>query len=149
MQSFAIPGSIFLSVLCGYLFRFPVALALVCFCSAAGASICYLLAQLVARPLVKRVLANKLNYASSKIADHREHMLHYMIFLRITPILPNWLINISAPILDVPMSPFFWGTFLGRFVSYFTLQYCNVLKHFEIQTMKYKKTLQSKEITGR
>ena len=36
MQTFAIPGSIFLSILSGYLFPFPLALAAVCFCSATG-----------------------------------------------------------------------------------------------------------------
>ena len=33
LQSFAIPGSIFLSILSGFLFPFPLALFLVCFCS--------------------------------------------------------------------------------------------------------------------
>ena len=33
LQSFAIPGSIFLSILSGFLFSFPVALFLVCFVS--------------------------------------------------------------------------------------------------------------------
>jgi uncharacterized membrane protein YdjX (TVP38/TMEM64 family) len=36
-----------------------------------------------------------------------------MIFLRITPILPNWFINVCSPILDVPIKPFFLGTFTG------------------------------------
>ena len=36
-----------------------------------------------------------------------------MIFLRITPILPNWFINICSPILDVPIRIFFIGTFAG------------------------------------
>ncbi|VDP14794.1 unnamed protein product, partial [Onchocerca flexuosa] len=29
------------------------------------------------------------------------------------PILPNWLINLASPIFDVPVSAFFFGTFLG------------------------------------
>jgi uncharacterized membrane protein YdjX (TVP38/TMEM64 family) len=36
-----------------------------------------------------------------------------MIFLRITPILPNWFINVCSPILDVPLKDFFLGTFAG------------------------------------
>ena len=36
-----------------------------------------------------------------------------MIFLRITPILPNWFINIASPVLDVPLRPFFLGTLIG------------------------------------
>ncbi len=40
-------------------------------------------------------------------------MLWFTIFLRITPILPNWFINVCSPILDVPLKPFFLGTFAG------------------------------------
>ncbi|KAJ8298807.1 hypothetical protein KUTeg_022867 [Tegillarca granosa] len=78
LQSFAIPGSIFLSILSGFLFPFPLALFLVC--------------------LVER---------------HREHLLNYIIFLRITPFLPNWFINITSPVINVPLTPFFLGTFFG------------------------------------
>ena len=45
-------------------------------------------------------------------------MLNYIIFLRITPILPNWLINISSPILGVNIVHFFVGTFLGKSYSH-------------------------------
>lgn len=30
-----------------------------------------------------------------------------------TPFLPNWFINIVAPCIDVPLFPFWLGTFLG------------------------------------
>ena len=43
LQTFAIPGSIFLSILSGFLFPFPLACFLVSLCSALGASFCYLL----------------------------------------------------------------------------------------------------------
>ncbi len=40
-------------------------------------------------------------------------MIYYLLFLRITPLLPNWFINISSPILEVPLWKFFIATFLG------------------------------------
>ena len=48
-----------------------------------------------------------------QVARHREHLLNYIIFLRITPFLPNWFINITSPVIDVPLMPFFVGSFLG------------------------------------
>lgn len=51
---------------------------------------------------------------STHINEHREHLLNYIIFLRITPFLPNWFINITSPIVDVPLKPFFIGTFFGN-----------------------------------
>ncbi|XP_077420665.1 transmembrane protein 41B isoform X2 [Vanacampus margaritifer] len=78
LQTFAIPGSIFLSILCGYLYPFPLALFLVCL-----------------------------------VDKHRDHLINYIIFLRITPFLPNWFINITSPVINVPLGVFFIGTFLG------------------------------------
>ncbi|KAH7642260.1 transmembrane protein stas [Dermatophagoides farinae] len=113
LQSFAIPGSIFLSVMSGYLFPLPLALLSVCFCSAVGASICYLLSCLCGRPFIIKYWPDKANVLSNIIDQHRSHLFYYMIFLRITPFLPNWFINITSPIVDVPLSTFFIGTFLG------------------------------------
>ena len=40
-------------------------------------------------------------------------MFYHFLFLRVTPILPNWLINVSSPIVGVPFLYFSVGTFLG------------------------------------
>lgn len=140
LQTFAIPGSIFLSILSGYLFPFYLALTLVCFCSATGATLCYLLSYLVGTKLVNRFAkeraqawAKKVNTASPhlyaiwlkqffnyqhQVNEHRNNLLNYIIFLRITPFLPNWFINITSPVIGVPMGPFFFGTFLGNCISF-------------------------------
>ncbi|KAJ8023414.1 Transmembrane protein 41B [Holothuria leucospilota] len=113
LQTFAIPGSISLSILSGFLFPFPLALFLVCLCSATGASNCYLLSYLVGVKLVQKYIPERVEKWSTAVARHREHLLNYIIFLRITPFLPNWFINITSPVLKVPLWPFFLGTFLG------------------------------------
>jgi len=113
LQSFAIPGSIFLSILAGFLFPFPLAIGMVCVCSAIGASICYLLSYLLGRRLVFKYFPERAASWSLQVARQRDHMLNYMIFLRITPFFPNWFINITSPVIDVPFGPFFWGTFIG------------------------------------
>lgn len=113
LQTFAIPGSIFLSIISGYLFPFPVALILICFCSATGASFCYLLSYLVGRRLVHRYLPERANEWAKKVEHHKSNILSYIIFLRITPFLPNWFINIVSPVIDVRLKPFWIGTFIG------------------------------------
>ncbi|MEE6498743.1 hypothetical protein FKM82_003218 [Ascaphus truei] len=113
LQTFAIPGSIFLSILSGFLYPFPLALFLVCLCSGLGASFCYMLSYLVGRPVVYRYLTEKAVKWSQQVERHREHLINYIIFLRITPFLPNWFINITSPIINVPLKVFFLGTFLG------------------------------------
>lgn len=113
LQTFAIPGSIFLSIVSGYLFPFPVALLLICFCSATGASFCYLLSYLVGRRLVKKYLPERSADWARKVERHKDNLLGYIIFLRITPFLPNWFINIVSPVIDVHLKPFWIGTFFG------------------------------------
>lgn len=113
LQTFAIPGSIFLSILSGFLFPFPAALLLVCFCSAVGASFCYMLSYLVGRPVIIKYFPEKAEKWAITVNRHRHSLLNYIIFLRITPFLPNWFINLTSPIIDVPLIPFFLGTFLG------------------------------------
>lgn len=49
-----------------------------------------------------------------QVDKHRDHLINYIIFLRITPFLPNWFINITSPIINVPLGVFFLGTFLGK-----------------------------------
>ncbi|XP_077996561.1 transmembrane protein 41B-like [Glandiceps talaboti] len=113
LQTFAIPGSIFLSILSGFLFPFPLALFLVCLCSAIGATNCYLLSYLVGRRLVLKYIPERVAEWAGIVNRHRDHLLNYILFLRITPFLPNWFINITSPVIDVPIPPFFLGTFFG------------------------------------
>lgn len=113
LQSFAIPGSIFLSILSGFLFSFPLALFLVCLCSAIGASFCYLIADFVGHKWVEKYWPTRVADWQAQVAAYREHLLNYIIFLRITPFLPNWFINIAAPVINVPLKQFFLGTFIG------------------------------------
>ncbi|XP_067850069.1 transmembrane protein 41B [Heptranchias perlo] len=113
LQTFAIPGSIFLSILSGFLYPFPLALFLVCLCSGLGASFCYMLSYLVGRPVVYKYLTDRTTKWSQQVDKHREHLINYIIFLRITPFLPNWFINITSPVINVPLGIFFIGTFLG------------------------------------
>ncbi|XP_043464153.1 transmembrane protein 41 homolog [Leptopilina heterotoma] len=113
LQTFAIPGSIFLSILSGFLFPFPLALFLVCFCSALGATLCYLLSSLLGRKLLFKYFPEKAKEWSIIVTKHHDNLLNYMLFLRMTPLLPNWFINLASPVIGVPIIPFLVGTFFG------------------------------------
>ncbi|KAL1456297.1 hypothetical protein WDU94_001039 [Cyamophila willieti] len=113
LQSFAIPGSIFLSILSGFLYPFPLALSLVCFCSATGASVCYLISFFLGRGLVYKFFPEQAAKYASLVLRHKHNLFSYILFLRVTPFLPNWFINIAAPVVDVPLMPFYFGTFIG------------------------------------
>ncbi|CAG9091076.1 unnamed protein product [Plutella xylostella] len=113
LQTFAIPGSIFLSILSGFLFPFYLALLLVCCCSAVGASLCFFLSNLLGKKVIKKFFPEKAATWAKAVDKHRNNLLNYIIFLRVTPLLPNWFINMSAPVIGVPLVPFALGTFIG------------------------------------
>jgi len=45
--------------------------------------------------------------------------LNYIIFLRVTPLLPNTFINIASPIVSVPYFSFLIGTIVGTIPACF------------------------------
>ena len=51
-----------------------------------------------------------------KVSRHKDDLINYIIFLRMTPFLPNWFINIVSPVIGVPVAPFFIATVIGKHV---------------------------------
>ncbi|XP_076765399.1 transmembrane protein stas [Xylocopa sonorina] len=113
LQTFAIPGSIFLSILSGFLFPLPLALLLVCSCSAVGASLCYFLSSILGHRILFKYFPEKARKWTLTVKKHKDNLFNYMLFLRVTPLLPNWFINLASPIIGVPLAPFAIGTFFG------------------------------------
>ncbi|KAL6213801.1 hypothetical protein ACLB2K_013241 [Fragaria x ananassa] len=123
MQTFMIPGTIFMSLLAGALFGVVRGLMLVVFNATAGASSCFFLSKLIGRPLVSWLWPEKLRFFQAEIAKRKEKLLNYMLFLRITPTLPNLFINLASPIVDIPFHIFFVATLVGLIpASYITVR---------------------------
>ncbi|KAH8876696.1 Transmembrane protein 41B, partial [Schistosoma japonicum] len=113
MQSFMIPGSVLCVVLLGYLFPSPVAVIIVALCSAIGASLCYLLVGFIGSRVLMHLVPEKIELCRQTIQRYRHAMFFCICCLRVCPFIPNWLVNISSPIIDVPLVHFFFGTFVG------------------------------------
>ncbi|GBC00785.1 hypothetical protein RclHR1_03980001 [Rhizophagus clarus] len=113
LQTFSIPGSMWLSILGGALFSLVIALFLVCLCSAIGASNCYLLSHKFGKSFVKDKFSDKLDRWAEKLHSHSQNLFNYIIVLRLSPFPPNWFANIAAPHVGVPLKIFFIGTFFG------------------------------------
>ncbi|KAJ8631978.1 hypothetical protein MRB53_025314 [Persea americana] len=113
MQTFMIPGTVFMSLLAGSLFGVFKGVALVVFTATAGASSCYFLSKFIGKPLLFSLWPDKLSFFQAQVAKRRKKLLNYMLFLRVTPTLPNTFINLASPIVDVPYPIFFLATFIG------------------------------------
>ncbi|XP_051144547.1 uncharacterized membrane protein At4g09580 [Andrographis paniculata] len=113
MQTFMIPGTVFMSLLAGALFGVIKGVALVVFTATAGASSCFFLSKLIGRPLVFSLWPDKLSFFQDQVAKRRSRLLNYMLFLRVTPTLPNTFINVASPIVDIPYHIFLLATVIG------------------------------------
>ena len=67
MQTFMIPGTVFLSLLAGALFGVVKGLVLVVFNATAGATTCFFLSKLIGRPLVCWMWPEKLKLFQSQV----------------------------------------------------------------------------------
>ncbi|KAF9150104.1 Transmembrane protein 41B [Linnemannia schmuckeri] len=114
LQTFSVPGSMWLSILGGALFKFWVALIIVSLASAIGATNCYLLSRMFFSKLVKRKFGDRMEKWNTQLQRHRNNLMSYIILLRLAPFPPNWFVNICSPHLNVPLWPeFFLGTLIG------------------------------------
>uniref|UniRef100_A0A8C2UAJ8 Transmembrane protein 41A n=1 Tax=Coturnix japonica TaxID=93934 RepID=A0A8C2UAJ8_COTJA len=112
-QSFAIPGSSLLNVLAGALFGPWVGLLLCSALTSLGATCCYLLSRAFGKRLVVRYFPDKVALLQRKVEENRSCLFFFLLFLRLFPMTPNWFLNLSAPILNIPIAQFFFSVLIG------------------------------------
>ncbi|KAG0168791.1 Transmembrane protein 41A [Apophysomyces sp. BC1034] len=114
-QAFSVPGSVLLNLLAGYLYGIGLATVWTSWLTAAGATLAYGLAKLVGEPFMQvgwisrkaKVMMGQMNGRS------KSGLFWWLLFVRLFPFTPYWFINMVSPLLGVPVSPFFWSTFIG------------------------------------
>lgn len=106
----SLPGGTAMTLTGGLLFGcFGGAMAAVVGATA-GATIVFL----IARTAMGDILASKAGPFLGKLRDgFSENALSYVLFLRLVPAFPFWLVNLAPAVLGVPLRTYVLGTFLG------------------------------------
>ncbi|MBN3279495.1 T41AB protein, partial [Polyodon spathula] len=112
-QSFAIPGSSFLNMLAGALFGPWQGLFLACVLTTVGSTNCYLLSRTFGKQHIVRLFPDKVSLLQRKTEENRSSLFFFLLFLRFFPMTPNWFLNVTAPILNIPISIFFFSVLIG------------------------------------
>lgn len=86
-----------------------------CILTTAGSTLCYLFSELFGREYVLYYFGQKLTYLQQKIDDNSHRLLPFLLFARMFPISPSWLLNIVAPFLNIPLPIFAFSAFVGEF----------------------------------
>jgi uncharacterized membrane protein YdjX (TVP38/TMEM64 family) len=116
LQAFCIPGPILINVLAGSLLSFPRALLFAAAVSTAGAALNFLLVRALLRGVVAGLFPARVAAFQAEAARHRASgaLFSYMLFIRVTPVLPHWFVNLASPIAGVPFGTFALATAIGH-----------------------------------
>ncbi|KAK6325724.1 hypothetical protein J4Q44_G00050660 [Coregonus suidteri] len=112
-QSFAIPGSSFLNMLAGALFGPWQGLVLACLLTTTGSTFCYLLSAAFGKSYIIHLFPDKVDRLQNKVEENRSSLFFFLLFLRLFPMTPNWFLNVTSPILNIPVSMFFFSVLIG------------------------------------
>ncbi|KAM9802725.1 transmembrane protein 41A-A [Syngnathus typhle] len=112
-QSFAIPGSSFLNILAGAIFGLHWGLLLACVLTTVGSTACYLLSQAFGKHYIVSLFPDKVAMLQRKVEDNKDCLFFFLLFLRFFPMTPNWFLNMSAPVVNIPVTFFFCSVFIG------------------------------------
>jgi len=73
-----------------------------------------------------------------QVEKNRSDLFYYMIFLRIVPVVPQWLVNIASPLINVPLYTFMPAIFFGKQSILREFNRDNILTiHFFLGLMPY------------
>ena len=108
--AFSLPGGLVLSLTAGFLFGRWVGTALVVIAATIGATIIFTAARYLFADAARRrmgALGEKIN------AGFTENALFYLLFLRLVPLFPFFLVNLAPAFTTISVRTFVLGTLIG------------------------------------
>ena len=106
----SIPGATVLSLIVGFLFGRWIGTGVILFSATLGATLVFL----AARYLFAEAARKKMGPTAQKMLDgFKSDGFHYMLFLRLVPLFPFWLVNLVPAFTAIPLRTYFVATAIG------------------------------------
>ncbi len=116
----SLPGGLLLTISGGFLFGWIVGGLVTVVAATLGATVLFV----IAATSVGEALRQKAGPWLAKLeAGFQENALSYLLFLRLVPAFPFWLVNIAPAFLGVRLRTYMLGTFLGIIPGTFVFAY--------------------------
>ncbi len=109
--AFSIPGALLLSLTVGFLFGRWIGTAVILLAATLGATLVFL----AARYLFADTARQKLNsgLAAKLINGFNDNAFNYLLFLRLVPLFPFWLVNLAPAFTPIKLRTYVVGTAIG------------------------------------
>jgi uncharacterized membrane protein YdjX (TVP38/TMEM64 family) len=106
----SLPGALVLTIVGGFLFGWLLGGTMTVVAATAGAIVIFL----VARTSLGETLANRAGPWMDRLrTGFRKDAFSYLLFLRLVPVFPFWLVNIAPALAGVPLSVYAITTLIG------------------------------------
>lgn len=106
----SLPGALIMTLAGGLLFGWQLGAPATVIAATLGATIVFL----IARTSLGETLAAKAGPSLAKLKDgFNENALSYLLFLRLVPAFPFFIVNLAPALLGVPVRTFVLGTLIG------------------------------------
>ncbi|PIS00564.1 MAG: hypothetical protein COT84_07115 [Chlamydiae bacterium CG10_big_fil_rev_8_21_14_0_10_35_9] len=106
----SIPGATIVTILGGFLFGQPLATIYAVVGATIGASLIFLAAKTALGEFFREKTKG---YLEKMKEGFQQNAISYLLFLRLVPIFPFWLVNIAPAFFKVSLITFSWTTFVG------------------------------------
>ncbi|MCP5503629.1 MAG: TVP38/TMEM64 family protein [Chlamydiales bacterium] len=110
MTALSLPGGALLSILGGFIFGVPLSTIYVVVGATIGATIIFSAARTAMGDLLKRKAGP---FLLKMETGFQKNAASYLLFLRLIPLFPFWLVNIAPAFFNVKTRTYLWTTFLG------------------------------------
>jgi uncharacterized membrane protein YdjX (TVP38/TMEM64 family) len=106
----SLPGATIFSLCAGLLFGAVMGTVYAVTAATLGAVIAFLVARYIFHDTVQRKFGSQLAKLNTTLESEG---MHYLLFLRLVPVFPFFLINLGAALTRLPLRTFFLGTMIG------------------------------------
>ena len=114
------PGASFLTIASGFSFGWLLGGALTAVAATIGAAIIFLAARTAFGDLLQRKAGDRIKKLQQ---GFQEDSFNYLLFLRLAPIFPFWIINLAPALFGMRLGPYVLATFIGILPGTFAYAY--------------------------
>ncbi|VAW12436.1 hypothetical protein MNBD_ALPHA09-1896 [hydrothermal vent metagenome] len=143
----SLPGGVFLTILGGFLFGWLVGGAITVVAATFGAGVVFF----IARSALGEALAARAGPWIEKLrGGFQKDAVSYLLFLRLVPVFPFWLVNLAPALLGMRLGPYLLATIVGIIPGTFAFAFAGagLDSIIEAQQAVYMECLQRVEAAG-